>query len=213
MGVSRSAARHDTWVVLPVSGIAKGKSRLAPVLSAAERSRLNRQLVRHGVGVVVDALGIPSRCVVVSPCARSLRIARELGAVALAETRPARGLNAAIRQAVRYALRRGARRVLILHADLPRMSVKVLGGLLRIAGSGTRNVVVPDRERTGTNALMCAARREIALHFGPDSYAKHCWSARAAGQAPMIYDEDALMQDLDTPAHLAAWNAAGRTWG
>lgn len=199
--------------MLPVSGVANGKSRLVPALAPAERSRLNRQLARHGVRVVVQALGVASRCVVVSACARSLRAARDAGAVALAETRPARGLNAAIRQAVNHAVRRGARRVLILHADLPRMSAELLGQLLRRAGPDTRSLVVPDRERAGTNALLLSAGRRIDLHFGPGSYAQHCRSAREAGREPVIFEADALMQDLDTPEHLAAWKADGRVWG
>lgn len=199
--------------MLPVSGIAKGKSRLAPVLSPLERSRLNRQLVRHGVRVAVDALGMAARCVVVSSCARSLRIARTAGAATLAETRPARGLNAAIRQAVRHAMRRGAHRVLILHSDLPHMSAALLDRLLRAAGPAARSVVVPDREQVGTNALLCVARPGIALHFGPDSYTKHCRSAHESGRDPLVFEAAALAQDLDTPEHLAQWLASGRVWG
>lgn len=212
-GAGRTTARNALWLVLPVSGMAKGKSRLAPVLSPLDRSRLNRQLVQHGVSVAVDALGMATRCIVVSPCARSLRIARAAGAVALAETRPARGLNAAIRQAVSHAMRQGARRVLILHSDLPRMSAPLLGRLLRIARPGTRSAVVPDRERVGTNALLCVARPGLVLHFGPDSYSKHCDSAREFGGDPRVFEAAALAQDLDTPEHLAQWLAAGRGWG
>jgi len=213
VGISGRAAQHGLWIVLPLSGIARGKSRLASVLSPAGRTRLNRQLAQHGVRAVVDSLQDPTHCVVVSPCARSLRVARDAGVSALAEGRPARGLNAAVRQAVGYALRRGARRVLVLHADLPRLSESSLRELLRRADPAARSVIVPDRERIGTNALLCPAGPGIVLHFGAESFAKHCETARAAGRAPSVVEIDALMQDLDTPEHHAAWLAAGRRWG
>lgn len=207
------SSQHDLWIVLPVSGIARGKSRLAPLLAAVERGRLNRELVEHAVRAATGALSDPARCIVVSPCARSLRVAAAAGAMAIAEARPLRGLNAAIRQGVRHAMRCGARRVLILHSDLPRMSAAHLGAMLAQARRTRCRLVVPDRDRMGTNALLLPARLGMDLHFGPGSYAKHRRCAREAGEEPAICEVIALTHDLDTPEHYRAWIAAGRVWG
>jgi len=198
---------------MPVSGIARGKTRLAPVLSAAERGRLNRQLVRHAVRTLLGALGSAAPCIVVSPCERALRIAREAGALGLPEHRPGRGLNAAVRQAIRYAARRGARRVLVLPADLPLASVAQLRALLRRTGPLARSLLVPDRERSGTNAILLHAGPDPQPRFGPQSFAKHLDAARAAGREPVIFELPGLVQDLDTPGHLAGWRSAGMRWG
>lgn len=198
---------------MPASGIARGKSRLRAALPATERARLNRRLVRHGVAAAVAALASPGRCLVVSPCARVRRIARTEGARALSEGRPLRGLNAAIGQAVGFAARHGARRVLVLPVDLPRMSPASLDALLRRARTGVRRIVVPDRDAAGTNVLLIPARPGIDLHFGEGSFRRHLRSARESGHPALVMMPSALTQDIDAPEHLGAWIAAGRPFG
>ena len=81
----RTSSTRELWIVLPVSGIARGKSRLASALSPIERGQLNRRLVWHALDVMRSALATPGRCIVVSPCARTLLLAKKAGAIALCE--------------------------------------------------------------------------------------------------------------------------------
>lgn len=204
---------RDLRIVLPVSGIARGKSRLVSVLASAERARLNEQLLRHALTVAADLFGPPGGCIVVSPCLRARRIARAAGMTTLAQSRPLRGLNAAIRQGVQHVLRQGGRRVLVLPVDLPSLSVAALSEVMRAVRAGARHVVVPDRDETGTNVLLVPARLATRTYFGEHSFERHLLAAEAEGRQSFVPRCPPLMQDLDTPGHFAEWVAAGRRWG
>jgi 2-phospho-L-lactate guanylyltransferase len=204
---------RDLRIVLPVSGIARGKSRLAAVLSSGERARLNEQLLDHALSIAFGVLGESGGCIVVSPCVRARRIAHLAGVSTLAQARPLRGLNAAVRQGLRYAMRQGARRVLVLPVDLPRLSVPALGEVMRAARAGTKWLVVPDRDRHGTNVLLLPARLDVRTQFGEHSFERHLHAAKVQGPSALVSGCAPLMQDLDTPEHLADWIAAGRRWG
>ena len=108
----------DLWTVVPVRGIAKGKSRLAGVLNSGARARLNRQLLERTL-TVVDCWSGLTRCVVVSPCEEALAMATRLGAAGVVETPDAAGLNRAVALGASYASDRGACSILILPCDLP----------------------------------------------------------------------------------------------
>jgi 2-phospho-L-lactate guanylyltransferase len=201
---------RDLRIVVPVSGIARGKSRLASALPSSERARLNGRLLDHALAVALGVSDWPDRCLVISPCARVLAAARAVGARPLAQARPLRGLNAAIRQAVRALLREGARRVLVMPVDLPLASARAVAPLLAYARAGAQWVIVPDREGAGTNVLVMPARIDIGPRFGADSFRQHVGAARAAGRPAVVVKSSPLMQDLDRPEHLATWIAGGR---
>src|SRR5690349_5633150 len=91
------------WVIVPVRGMAEGKSRLSGLLAPRERARLNRRLLEHTLHVVREWRGDLSRCVVVSACRDTLAAAARPGAAALDEGAKARGLNAAAALGREYA--------------------------------------------------------------------------------------------------------------
>ena len=200
--------------MLPVRGLSRGKSRLAGALDAAERMRLNRRLLRHTLWVLDRWLGGLGRCVVVSPCARTLQLARREGAVPRTQSLPRAGLNAALTQAIGSLVRAGARRVLILPCDLPLLSASSLTAFDARAAEGARVVIAPDRSGTGTNALLLEVPARFALCFGPASFVLHKEVAHARGWGVRVCECPELMFDLDTPQDLAAWEARGsRRWG
>jgi 2-phospho-L-lactate guanylyltransferase len=204
---SRSIA-SSLWTVLPVSGIDRGKTRLAPVLGQIERARLNRWLLEHTLRVIAAWRGGLGRCIVVSGCARTLRLARAAGAIALREPQPRRGLNHAIAHAVRRALRCGARRVLILPCDLPALTATALDALIARSRPDARVVIAPDRDGTGTNALFLGVRARFAFTYGPGSFERHLAAARSRGWVAAVCARPELTLDLDTPHDLAAWEGA-----
>lgn len=205
------ALARALWVVLPVRGEATGKSRLAAALDPVARRRLNRALLAHTLAVIEAWQGGLARCIVVSACARSLRVARTRGAIALREPAPRRGLNRAAALGVKLARRRGARRVLILPGDLPRLSRWALRRLEN-AARDARAVIVADRRGSGTNALLVPAAGHFAFAYGPGSFAAHLDRLRRRGWRPVAWRDAALGFDLDTPADLEALTAEGAKW-
>lgn len=193
------------WIVVPVRGLAAGKSRLASVLDAAERVALNRELLMRTLAVISEWCGAPQRCIVVSPCMRALALAREAGATTLREGARAVGLNRAVRLGVARAVVQGATHVLILPGDLPHVGADALSALVNAAGGEKHVVLAPDKVGTGTNAVLVEARAGFEFCFGVASRAAHESAATRAGLTVTVVERNELQFDLDTPEDLAAW--------
>jgi 2-phospho-L-lactate guanylyltransferase len=196
------------WTVVPVRGLAAGKSRLAPVLNQAERAALNRELLQRTLAIVSEWCGDPRRTIVVSPCAHALALAREAGATPVREGARAVGLNRAVRRGVEHAAARGATHVLILPGDLPRISLDALRALAVAAGRSKRPLVLaPDKAGMGTNAVLVGVGTGFEFAFGPASLTAHQSIARRAGLAISVVQREDLQFDLDTPEDFARWKS------
>ena len=193
------------WTVVPVRGIAEGKSRLAAALDAAARARLNRQLIDHTLRVVAEWRGDLNHCVIVSSCRETLAMAVHLGAAVFDEGTAARGLNAAAAQGAAYAGSQGARQALVLACDLPCLDADALVAMAQAAESERHLVIAPDRHGTGTNAVLLDARETFDFHFGEGSCAKHAALAAERGWQTVLCRRPELEFDLDTPEDLARW--------
>ena len=179
----------------------RGKTRLRSVLEPAGRERLALAMFDDVIGaarstrwpvlVITDSRAIAAR-------------ARVAGVGALVV--PARGTRDAARHGARRAARDGAEAVLIVPADVPLLRT---ADLRRIATAGRHAavVVVPDRERSGTNALYVRPPERIAPRFGHGSFAAHRAAAGGDGRVVTIAR---LALDVDTPADLAALRRARR---
>lgn len=191
-----------TWTLLPMRGLDRGKSRLVPALGEAGRAELNGWLLARTLAVVGRWSGTLARCIVVSPCGRTLEAAARAGALPLQEAGVS-DLNHALQAALRAAAARGAQRVLVLPCDLPRLTARALRLFAGEAGRRRHMVLAPDRSGRGTNALLADAHAYIEFRFGPRSLARHRQWAVARGWTVSVFPHPALEFDLDTPADLA----------
>ncbi|MDB5863974.1 MAG: cofC [Betaproteobacteria bacterium] len=195
-------------IVLPVRGLADGKSRLCSVLDADEREALNRWLLGHTLQVLDEWRGNPATCVVVSACERVLEIARASGADALKEDAPA-GLNAAAAIGAAHALKRGAESLLVVPCDLPQLTPRSLDALLDDAGNADV-VIAPDKCGTGTNAILVRSNGLFHFRFGAGSFALHLEGAATRGARVTVHRSPAFAFDIDTAEDFACWRAACR---
>lgn len=193
------------WTVVPLRGMASGKSRLASVLDAAARRQLNQLLLTRTLDAIGRWRGEVSRCVVVSSCEEALETAARLGAVAVPEMADESGLNRAAALGASYAGHNGAGAVLILPCDLPYLKPESLAALVRAADTTGHMVIAPDRAGTGTNALLVNAQGPFEFRFGERSYTRHLELAAERGWTAAICSRPELAFDLDTPADLAHW--------
>jgi 2-phospho-L-lactate guanylyltransferase len=195
-------------IVLPVRGLADGKSRLCSVLDANEREALNRWLLGHTLQVLDAWRGSPATCVVVSACERVLGIARAHGADALKEDAQA-GLNAAASLGAARAVERGAESLLVLPCDLPQLTPRSLDALLDDARNADV-VIAPDKCGTGTNAILMRSGGLFDFRFGEGSFALHLEAAATRGARVAVHRSPALAFDIDTAEDFACWRAACR---
>jgi 2-phospho-L-lactate guanylyltransferase len=177
-----------SWTaIVPLNYGRDCKTRLASLLSPAERSALVEAMARH---VLEELSAIPA-----------------IGQVALlSPERPpfagdswiadgGRGLNAELADA---RARFPGSATLFIHADLPLLAAADVMALLAAAGEKGA-AIAPDLAGTGTNALAIADdRAAFAPAFGPGSFAAH----RAALPGAAIVTTEGLGLDVDEPESL-----------
>ena len=181
--------------VIPFKGTAERKTRLANRLGMEQRQRLSQELFEHVVNVLRQ---VPTLRDVSLMSDR--RPSRWQGPFILDE---GRGLNAELNALVE-SLRPA--RLLVIHADLPLVSIDDIAAL--IAADGAGGAIAPDRHGTGTNALALVEPLGFHFAFGPDSFSRHC--AAAKGKARVV-TRLGLGLDIDTGDDLDAAIAARAT--
>lgn len=186
------------WAVVPLKSPERAKSRLADVLSPAQRRQLLFVLATRVIRALQATRGVDA-VVVVTASAEVAAFARERGAQAIlqsTETGTAPAFAAAVRQLHPLKLPR----LLMIAGDLPLVSPAALE---RVVAAGTASgavpcaVLVPDRRRIGTNALLCSPPQALAPCFGSDSFHRHLSTAAAAGVSARVLEVEELALDLD----------------
>jgi 2-phospho-L-lactate guanylyltransferase len=193
------------WTIVPMRGIGRGKSRLAPVLNDAERANLNRWLLARTLKAIERWCGDLRSCVVVTSCDGVLEVARRAGAAGVRDARGAKDLNGALMKGLSYAMSHGARRVLVVPCDLPGLTAESLRALACTVHESPTVVLAPDKLGTGTNAMVVDADRHTEFHFGECSLARHSAWAAARGARISLVVRPELAFDLDTPGDFSAW--------
>ncbi len=207
----QSSIRH-LHLVIPIKDLARAKSRLAEILPPDARRTLVLEMLRRVLatllpgrehhGTVAPAGTHQVRpdieCVwIMSADPTILALTTELGARPLPD--PTADLNAALEWARTVVTAAGADALLIIPADVPRITPADLAGLTASLQAGSALVIAPDRAGSGTNALGLRLPSPLPFQFGPDSFAHHLETARRLGLTTRIYASPTLALDVDTP--------------
>lgn len=203
--------------IVPVKPLSEAKLRLASILTEPEREELARRLLQRTLLKMTRARGI-ARVVVISRDPQALKIARRYGAWSIVESDANEGgadtvrsgLNRALEQATRTCLANGARALLIIPADLPRLRVRDLEKMIGLGEPAPTLVIAPARRDGGTNALLTNPADDFTYEFGKDSGAKHVAQARAKGWRIAFYESDTVTLDLDVPLDYEAMQAENK---
>lgn len=191
-----------TLAILPIKSFGAAKQRLGATLSPGTR----RALAQAMFGDVLTALrktpGIDD-IVVVTGDASAEATARSDRVLVLRDETEA-GQSAAAEIGIRHALDAGYERALLVPGDTPLLDPSEVADLLMRANHGPPRVtIVPDRHRTGTNALVLSPPDAIPPSFGPGSRGRHVAAARVAGLEHRVEEVPSLSHDVDTEDDLA----------
>src|SRR3954447_779862 len=187
--------QSDTWALLPIKSLDKGKSRLSPMLNPEQRAALIPAMVED----ILDALAAV-------PAITVLLVTGDERATQLAATRGFRWFleetciseTHAIETATLHACSLGAKGTLVVPADIPLVQTADLNAVLESAPEqGT--VMVPAWDGRGTNAVLRRPADLFPLRFGNDSFRPH-YSAAAQTQLPcVVMQNDHIALDVDSP--------------
>ncbi|MEQ8496693.1 MAG: 2-phospho-L-lactate guanylyltransferase [Gammaproteobacteria bacterium] len=187
------------WAVIPVKRFSNAKSRLAAVLSEAERESL-AQAMLHDVLRAVSQARLVAGVLVVSHEVRARYAVEQIGGLYLEEA--ASGLRAAIAQAGEWLANHGQRGLLMLPSDIPLATALEIDRLVEAHRGCPAVTIAPDREQDGTNALAVSPADVIPFAFGSASFALHREAASSAGIAPRVLHLPGIALDVDNPMDL-----------
>jgi 2-phospho-L-lactate guanylyltransferase len=189
------------WAVLPVKDFARAKSRLSPVLTAAERAAFARRLCEHALDTLAGCADI-SGVLVLSDSPEVLELAQRRGHHAERERPdlpPGPALGAILDDGLQRLVARGAQAALLLMADLPRVQRDDLSVLLHHLRSHDL-VIAPDLREQNTNALALRLHRYPRTAFGSgDSFRLHLQRASDLGLRALVHRAPGLGFDVDLP--------------
>jgi 2-phospho-L-lactate/phosphoenolpyruvate guanylyltransferase len=190
-------------LAVPVKSLERAKSRLAPLLSPAERAALSLVMLED----VLDACLVQDgwEAWVVSRDEAVLEIGVRRGARPLPEK--GGSLLEAVRQMEAEVAGRSTELAVVL-ADLPLITGEALASALA-SGRRAEVVAAPAGSDGGTNLLVRRPPSVIPARFGRSSFAKHRWAARRARVAFEEIRVPELAFDLDRPRDLARVLAEG----
>lgn len=188
------------WAIVPVKPLHRGKSRLAGVLSEADRYALNISLLVRTLEVLKASRSI-YQVALVSRDPAALAIGDDCDVEVLREEGDP-GLNPALQSAARQISSVHPDGLLILPADLPLIQPADIDALADLAATPPVVVIAPDRHGSGTNALLLKPADQIEFTFGLGSFSRHCQAVRSLGVDLRIADQPAVGLDLDMPEDL-----------
>ena len=190
-------------IIVPCKSLAEGKSRLSPILAPRARKIVCARFLANTLEVALSL--VPAdRCHVVVGDKDADSIVGASGAAIIAD--PGLGLNVALSAARDRICHDSAEdlAMLVLPIDLPFADS---GALSAFIGGNADVVIAPDRQGSGTNALLIRERalRRFAFHFGPESFVRHHESATTAGFAVAVHQDPRLSFDVDDPSDYSEW--------
>ena len=186
-------------ILIPAKGFANAKQRLAPHLCVVEREILAESMLRNVLAQVRAAQGIQATFVVTADSAVT-RMARSVGAQVIRE-QDERGETEAVTFAVAQMKQNGIETVLILPGDLPLLRSRDVESILeqipRDRATSAFALLVPSRDRMGTNALLLSPPDAITPRFGFDSFCYHLSAASAKRLHLQVLANERVALDID----------------
>ena len=191
-------SRPAIWAAVPIKGFEQAKKRLAVMLGTGERRALMLAMAQD----VLTALSRSRRLggiLIVSRSPEADALAASFGTERFAES-PGTNLPGALAEAADHlAGHHAANGIFVVPADVPLIDADEIDELLSHHQAVT---LLPDRNRIGTNGLICSPPRVIEFVFDGKSFEPHLQLAKAAGITPRVVADSRFALDVDTPDDL-----------
>jgi len=198
----------NIWAILPVKPLSQSKTRLAHILSPAERAALTQHLIEQTIETLQKSSAI-NQILVVSRDERVLSTAQRYQTFTFTESAPYE-LKTAVTQATKYATLQAVDYILIIPADLPFLQAHEIQNILDKVSSSESCIICPDEKQNGTNALIIPPSINFRFQYGPNSYQKHLVEAKRLNLTIQTITTPGISFDLDTEAD---WHFYQQTLG
>jgi 2-phospho-L-lactate/phosphoenolpyruvate guanylyltransferase len=187
--------------ILPVKRLERAKRRLNEQLGAGSRAALASAMFSDVLAALERSTELEAILVVSGePALQDLAFG---GRTTLMPDLTERGQSPAALAGLARASELGCTRALLVPGDCPLLDPSEIDELL---GNGRIDdvdvLIVPDRHRSGTNALLLDPRSAFEPKFGPDSLSLHVEEALRHGLHHAVEPIQSLELDVDTSGDL-----------
>ena len=182
---------------MPIKDFANAKSRLGEVLTSAQCTAL----AEHMASDVIDALQASTHIAGITLLGagpESAAFAAKHGCEFLPDV-PG-GLSENLTRATTQLAGNGIAQVLILPADLPKVTAPDIDALVAAHSEGL--TVCQASCDAGTNALVVSPPDAISFQFGEHSARRHMEISRATGLQSLLIADGSFSRDVDRPDDL-----------
>ena len=181
------------WAVIPVKGLTESKTRLSNYLG--ERKKLFVQALLRDVLSSATLSNVYDRIIVISPDEKVAALARDCEADFVKQS--GFGLNRAVDQANRIALKENVHSLTTILADIPLSGPQDYREIFEMRRE-SRSVVLGPSLKGGTNIMLASPPRSIRPRYGRWSYSKHLRQAQATGLDVYSISNPRISFDIDT---------------
>jgi len=188
------------FAIVPVKDLSKAKERLASLLPQDVRTELAYAMLEDVLAALRGATLI-DRIFIVTMDRKAMEIAGDVGIEIIEETEQ-KGESDSVDRASLVCKEMGADSVLVIPGDAPLIrseDIDFIAGKEAVAPSV---ILVPARDRMGTNAILRTPPDAIPSRFGHDSFRKHLEEAGNMGIAVEYYENERVGLDIDHPEDL-----------
>lgn len=186
------------WALVALKSSTQAKGRLAEILDQDQRRQLVETMFEHVIAALAASRHLEGIAVVTN------ETLAHPGVLCLPD--PQRGLNPALTAGAAALSARGVDELLVMHADLPKVTSAEIDRLIESGRKGDV-AIAADKHGQGTNGLYLRLPAGFAFQFGPDSLRLHLSAIESAGLRVQRLDLPGLAFDVDDPADLASWQA------
>jgi 2-phospho-L-lactate guanylyltransferase len=184
-----------TTAIVPFKTLSEAKSRLASVLSPADRRALALAMLDYVLTALAQSHTIDHIIVTASDgAAQALVTSRNITLISDIGTNLNHSLQLAIAQVP------PATSILIIHADLPLVEADDIDEFVNSMPSG--GIALAGSHDGGTTALACDAVTRMHWSFGAGSLQRHMAAAKAANLPVISIREGPITFDIDRPIDL-----------
>ena len=181
--------------LIPVKELARGKRRLQSLLTSEERHLLSKTMLEDVLSVVATSPRFDRTFVITSDSAAAA-LGRQYGTGVIKEARQVRQ-SQSVDAAAAICRQMGAKAMLTLPLDVPQVTPDDLIRIVEQGNVAPGIVLVPSRDRLGTNAVLARPPDAIPFRFGYDSFRAHQREAEARDLACEVCELPSLALDID----------------
>jgi 2-phospho-L-lactate guanylyltransferase len=185
-------------ILVPVKNLANAKQRLAEVLEQSSRTELAHAMLTDVLEAISAYSGDEVALATSDPFA--IEIASQYGFEIIRDESNVSETDA-IAMATRVCEARGIERTLVIPGDIPLIKAADLRAIYDAAPE-TGSVLVPSKDKRGTNAALRRPAALFPLRFGNDSFMPHLAAAIATNKSCVVLSRPGIALDIDTPEDL-----------